>query len=104
MDHASGPEEQEGFEEGVGGKVEHRPGECANAQSDEHIPQLAHRGVGQDFLDIILEKRYGCGKQGSGKRSDADHAHGVRREDIKDVGAGDHVHPGRDHRGCVDER
>ena len=84
-------------------EVEDRSGPGAHSEAREHVRQLAHRGVGEHLLDVVL--RQGDGRREDG-REDADaghHEHRDRRVGKDRVGAGDHVDPSVDHGRSVDE-
>ncbi len=99
VDHASGTQKEQRFEKRVGGEVEHRPGEGTHTQPDKHIAQLADGGIGQDFLDVVLENGDGGGKKCRGKSGDSNDGHGRGGQYVKYIRPGDHVNPGSDH-GC----
>ena len=70
VDHAAGAEEQAGFEKRVGHQMENRRGIAADADADKHVTELAHGGIGENFLDVVLRQRDRGGDQ---RRGDADH-------------------------------
>ena len=61
MDDRSGAQEQECLEEGMSDHVEHGGHVGTAAHGQEHVAQLADRGVGQHLLDITLG--YGDGRR-----------------------------------------
>ena len=64
--HAAGAEEQQGLEEGVREQVEHAghdAGQRAGAQRQEHVAQLADRGIGQHALQIVLRHADDAGQE-----------------------------------------
>ena len=103
MDHVAGAHEEQGLEERVREKVEERGRVGADSDGDEHVADLAHRGVGEDALDVGLHDR----DRGRHQRRDgADQRHsgvGVDGDVIERVQAADQVDAGGDHRGGVDE-
>jgi hypothetical protein len=56
VDHEPGREEEEGLEERVRDEVEHRERVRADARSDEHVADLAHRRVRDHALDVPLDE------------------------------------------------
>jgi hypothetical protein len=66
MDHAAGAQEEQGLEEGMRGDVEHRRAIGPHAQGGEHVAQLAHGGIGQHLLDVVLEQADAGGEQRGG--------------------------------------
>ena len=57
VDDAAGAEEEAGLEEGVREDVEEARGEGADADAEEHEAELAHGGVGEHLLDVVLDER-----------------------------------------------
>jgi hypothetical protein len=57
VDHAAGAEEEAGLEERVREHVEEARAERADADADEHEAELAHRGVGEHLLQVVLDER-----------------------------------------------
>ena len=49
-----GAEEEQRLEERVGDQMEDAADERADAQRQEHVAQLADRGVGEHLLDVVL--------------------------------------------------
>ena len=63
-DDGPGTKEQECLEKGVGEQMEHRRAIGTNTGRKEHITELRTGGVGNDFLDVILEQANGrCEKR-----------------------------------------
>src|SRR5262245_24529485 len=62
VNHRSGREEQEGLEEGMGDKMEYGSRIGSNPATEKHIPELAHRRIGQNALDVCLYETDGGGK------------------------------------------
>ncbi len=60
VNHAAGAEEEERFEKCMRHQVENTSGECADAESEEHVAELADGGIGEDALDVILYERHCC--------------------------------------------
>ena len=58
VDHAARTEEEQRLEERVGHQVENAGGERAHAQRQEHVAELADRGIGQHALDVVLHQAH----------------------------------------------
>ena len=103
MVHASGTEEQERLEEGVGQQMEDRRDVAAQAKRQHHVAELADRRVGKHALDVDdderKQRRYqGCRTADGGDRHPRVVRHLVDREHT-----GDQVDAGDDHRRSVDQ-
>ena len=57
VDDRAGAEEEAGLEEGVREDVEEAGRERADADAEEHEAELAHGGVGEHLLDVVLDER-----------------------------------------------
>src|SRR6266404_5037812 len=101
-DAARGEEEQR-FEEGVGHQVEDAGGEGADSEGEEHVAELADRGVGEDALDVRLHEADGGSEERGGAADDGDDEHRSRSVSEENVRAGDDVDPGGDHGGGVNQ-
>ena len=104
MDDIAGRHEEQRFEERMRHEVKHARGVSADPNGQEHVPDLAHRGVGEDPLDVNLGGPDGGGKE---CRHPADDGHrGCRRRGpvIQLVHPGDEVDARGDHGGSVDQR
>ena len=120
-DRAAGHEEH-ALRHGVVEQVEHGPAEneggCLglavvveperHSQSREDVCQLAHRGVGQHLLDVVLDERYGGGHErryptdvGDYQAQLAEPVHPVGAHVDEWDHACDQVEPCVDHRGGV---
>ena len=58
--HRAGAEEQAGLEERMREEVEDAGGPCADAEGHHHVAELAHGGVGEHLLDVVLHERQGA--------------------------------------------
>ena len=109
---AAGREEQERLEKGVGEQVEHARDDGVRAgrrradgaaEAEEHVAELAQRGIGQHALEVVLRQGDQGGEQGREAADAGDDELGVRRV-LKERGAASHeVDAGRDHRRGVDQ-
>ena len=75
MNHRTGTEEEQRFEECVREQMEDRHPIRAHAERQEHVTQLAHGRVRQHALDIVLDQRDGR-RENRRKRAD-------KRDDIR---------------------
>src|SRR6185369_9857641 len=72
MNHRPGRKEQEGFKEGMGHEVKDGRGIGPYSTPEHHVPELAHRRIGQNAFDIRLHEADGGGKQGGEATDDVD--------------------------------
>ena len=72
VNDTAGPEEQQGFEEGMGQQVEQRGHVGPHPNGGHHITELGDGRIGQDPFDIPLGYR-DCGREESGKSPDKGH-------------------------------
>ena len=63
MHHTARSEEHEPFEEGMRHQMENAGSIRAHTDTDEHITELAHSGIGENPLDVVLCYRNRCGKK-----------------------------------------
>ena len=56
MDDGTGREKEQGFEVGMGRQVEDGGRIGADPTGQEHVSELAHRGIGQHALDVGLDQ------------------------------------------------
>src|SRR5687768_18519058 len=77
--------------------------EGAGPEPEEHVPELADGGVGEDALYVVLDEGDGGGEDGGNGADGGYDGEGRRSELVEAVGAGDHVDAGGDHGGGVDE-
>ena len=104
VDYASGPEEQQGFEERVRHYVEDACGEGSRAKANEHVAQLGNSRISEHFLDVCLRQPDGSGDK---CRRDANVGDDFQRESRVQVNlraACDHVNARGHHGGGVNER
>ena len=103
VDDAAGAEKEQALEEGVRHDVEQAGGERAHPAAEEHVAQLADRGIGQHPLDVGLHQ----GDAGSEQRRDRPdarhHVHRDRRQQVQRLAAHHHVDARRDHGGSVNQ-
>ena len=72
VDDAARAEEEQRLEEGVGDEVEDAGGVGAHPDADEHVAELADRGVGEHALDVGLDEADGGGED-RGEAADPRH-------------------------------
>ena len=72
VDDRAGAEEEAGLEEGVRHQVEDAGPIRADADADEHEAELAHRAVGEDLLDVVLEEADGRREERRGGADEGD--------------------------------
>ncbi len=104
MDDAAGAHEEERLEEGVGEEVEHRPRHRTGTDGEEHVADLAHRRVGEDFLDLPLGEGAGRRVEGGGGADGGDHRHAEGGEGDQGEEPAEQVDAGSDHGRGVDQR
>ena len=104
MNDRAGGEEEQRLEECVRDEVEDGRGIGRDAAGEKHVAQLRDGGVGEDALDVVLDKADGGGKEGRGRADDGDDGEREGRAVEEEMSAGDHVDAGGDHGGGVDER
>ena len=101
VNHAARAKEHERLEEGVRREMEEGGVPGPDAKPEEHVAQLADRGVGQHALDVVLAERDEACHERRDRPHRRDHHQDVRREHRHR--APDEVHACRDHGGCVDQ-
>ncbi len=72
-------------------------------QAQKHVAQLADGGIGENFLDVVLDQADGRGEKRRGAADDGHHEHGSRRMREQNVRARDDVDARSDHGGRVDQ-
>ena len=103
MDDAAGAQKEETLEEGMRHDMKEPRGKRPHPTSQEHKPQLTHRRIGQDALDIVLYQANTRRKQGGERPNPSHDVHGHRRQHKERLAAHHHVHAGGHHGGGVDE-
>ena len=76
----------------------------AHAHRQEHVAELAYRGIRKHFLDVVLANGDGRGEKGGGCRDDRYHVQRRRRHREKEAQPRDHVDAGRHHGRGVNQR
>ncbi len=103
MNDDAGAEEQEGLEKGMGHEVEHGGRPCAHPEGEEHVSDLADRGVSEDPFDVLLRQRAESREE---ERHGADDRHGGLDKGSKgkeNMGPCDEIDPGGHHGRRMDE-
>ena len=77
VNHAARAQEEQRLEERVRHQVEDAGRKSAHADAQEHVSELRNRGVGENFLDIVLRQADGRREE---RRRQADHRHRVHRD------------------------
>jgi len=101
--HDACSEKEEGFEKGMGHKMEDRCRPCADTEGQEHVADLADCGVGEDPFDVRLRERASRGKKQGGGTDDSYEPLDERGQLEDDVHPGDEINPGRYHGRRVNE-
>ena len=91
------------FEKGMREQVISAGPVSTNANTDEHVTQLRDGGVGQHFLDVVLQASDGGGKQGRNRTHEGDDGHGQGAVHVQEAHARNHVDTGGNHRGRVNQ-
>jgi hypothetical protein len=104
VNHAARGEKEERFEEGVGHQMKNARGERADAARQEHVPELADGGVGENALDVRLHEADRRGEEGGGAADNRNDEHRGGRMGEQHVGARHDVDAGGHHGGGVDQR
>ncbi len=103
QDHHPSPQEEEGFEKGVGHKMEdsRRPG--PHPQRQKHIANLADGRVSQHPLDIPLGQGAEPGQEQRHSADEGYNYHDHRGQAKEAMHTGDEINACSNHRGRVDE-
>jgi hypothetical protein len=104
VDHCPGSEEEQRLVRRVAEQVEERRRPPAHRQPAGHVGQLAHGGVGEHPLDVVLRQRGEGGAEHGDGREDAEHRETGRRREEGGVEPGDEIDAGGHHGRRVDER
>ena len=104
VDDRTGTEEQQRLEERVSHHVEDGGGVRTGTNRQEHVAELADRGVGQHLLDVVLgDGDTGCVER-RGSTDDGDDRGRIAAGDVQDrADAAHQIHTSGDHRGRVDQ-
>ena len=102
-DHA-GAQEQKSLEKRVGEEVEHGSLPRTYTQREEHVTDLADRGIRQNALDIVLREGAKAGKQQGGRTYNCNDRLRGWSQGEENVRARYQIDARRYHRGCVDKR
>ena len=103
VDDAAGAEEEQALEEGVRHDVEQARGKRTDPAAEEHVAQLADRGIRQHPLDVGLHQGDTGSEQRRERPDTRHHVHRDRRQEIQRLTAHHHVDARGDHRGGVNQ-
>ena len=103
MDDVARGEEEERLEERVGHEVEDARHLGADRHGEEHVADLAHRGVGQHALDVGLHGGDEACHHGGAGADEGCRARSRRGLCEQGMEAGEQVDAGRHHGGGVDQ-
>src|SRR3989338_3434023 len=96
--------EEKGLEKRVRGQMKHAGAGIAEAQREDRVAELAQRGIGEDFFDVVLNDGEGRGKDGGDSPGPGNDIQG-RRAGIKNkINAGQEKNTGCHHSRGVNER
>ncbi len=88
----------------MGKHVKDRRAESAHADREKHISELAHGGIGENFLDVVLRQRDGRREQRRGRADPGDQHQGRGRQGEQKMQPRRHVDARRDHGSGMDQR
>ena len=75
--------------------------ECS-AQTGENVGELGHGGIRQDLLEVVLDKRNGCGHDSGCSTDGGDDERQVSEVVVEVIRAKEREHPGHEVEACVD--
>ena len=93
-DHRAGAQEEQGLEEGMGAEVEESGGVAPAAGGQEHVTELAHRGVGEDLLDVGLGDGNRPGEERRQPARPGHHRRGLGSRRVEEAQPADNVDAG----------
>jgi hypothetical protein len=104
VDDAARAKEQARLEKRMCEHMEKAGGERAHADAQEHEPKLAHSGIREHLLDVVLHQRNGrCKQRGKGANT-SNQRHNAGSEYEYEVQTADQIDARGDHGRCVYER
>ena len=78
-------------------QVKHGDAVHSHSRREEHIAKLAHGGIGDDTLDVILHHTHRTGEYSRDHTHRCNEVHGIRSQFVKDMAPRHQVHPRGDH-------
>ena len=103
VDHRPRPKEHQRLKEGVGNHMEDGRHVSTGSNRQEHVAELADRGVCEHFLDVVLCNSNGCGKECGRCANNGNNGARLRNRVEHGRHAHHQEHTGGNHGGGVDE-
>src|SRR5512143_934372 len=103
QDHDTCTQEKESFEKSMSREMEDGSRPSANAESEEHVADLADRRIGQDALDVPLHECAATGDQERSGTDDGDSGLHDGSQGDQHMGTGYEVNTGGDHGRGMDQ-